>query len=91
MDKETANACRDVGENLYRIRRRHGWSQEQVASRIKMKIPIYRRYETGTKNLTIETLVKLAKAIGVPCWRLLRPAPRTPKRKPGRPPKRQAS
>lgn len=54
-----------LGANLKRLRRAKGWSQEEYA----FEAGIHRTYvsdiERGSRNPTIEILVKLAKPLGV--------------------------
>jgi hypothetical protein len=44
-----------------------------------------RRIESGRYNLTIGTVAEVARVFAVPAHELLLPAPRTPRRRPGRP------
>jgi transcriptional regulator with XRE-family HTH domain len=80
-------ACRDVGENAYRLRRRGGWTQKQLADRMDVSESEVRRFESGEDDMKISTLTRLADALGVKPGELLRHARRTAKRRPGRPKK----
>ncbi len=85
MDDATRRVCRDVGENVYGLRRQRGWTQREVAERMDVEESAVRRIESGRYNLTIGTVALVARALGVAPHELLQPAPRTPKRRPGRP------
>ena len=81
-------ACRDVAGNVYRLRRLRGWTQRELAERMGTTSTVIRRFETGKRELRFGTLLRLAAALEVETHALLMPAPRTPKRPPGRPRKR---
>lgn len=54
-----------VAERIREVRVAAGKSQEQVAERLGCAVPNYRRMERGKQNLTIDTLYRIAIAIGV--------------------------
>ena len=54
-----------VAERIAELRKQAGLTQQQVAERAGMQPSNYQRIEYGGQNLTIETLVKIAQAIGV--------------------------
>lgn len=76
-----------AGANARRFRERLGLTQEATADAVRVSPRYYRDIELGLVNLTLETLARVADALGVPAHQLLRPA-RPLKRKPGRPKKR---
>ena len=53
-----------VGERLVLLRRRHGWTQPELAYRAKIGITTLNRVENGHTSLTMEKVVALAKALG---------------------------
>jgi transcriptional regulator with XRE-family HTH domain len=75
-----------VAANAYRIRVAKGWTQQQVAERVDWDDAEYRRYELGRASFKLETLVRLALALRVEPWELMKPVVGAPrKRRPGRP------
>jgi transcriptional regulator with XRE-family HTH domain len=73
----------DVGARIAELRRDKGWTQQEFAERIKMEPQSVQRIERGT-NLTIRSLVKVARTLGVPTISLFE-APASHERRPGRP------
>ena len=59
------------GENLRRVRRREGLSQEQLAMRASLHRTEIGRLEAGERVPRIDTLVRLAGAMAVPPGELL--------------------
>ncbi len=64
MDRKNP-ALVKLGENLRKARERHGWSQEELA----FECDVHRTYvgsvERGEYNVTILTLQKFTKALGI--------------------------
>lgn len=54
-----------VGRRVAELREKMGLTQANVAETIGTTVPNLQRIEYGTQNVTIETLTKLANAIGV--------------------------
>jgi len=55
-----------IAENLKRLRSKKGYSLEKVARLAELSLNTVVKIENGVnKNPTIETLMKLAKALGV--------------------------
>ena len=75
----------DVGQRVAEIRRERGWTQQDLADKLAMEPQSLQRIERGT-NLTIRSLVKIARVLGVTTASLFE-APRSRERKPGRPSK----
>ena len=48
------------------VRRARGLTQEQLAAELGMLAPNYARVEQGRQNVTIDTVVRVAQALGVP-------------------------
>jgi transcriptional regulator with XRE-family HTH domain len=59
------------GENLRRVRRREGLSQEQLAVRASLHRTEVGRLESGERVCRIDTLIRLAGAMAVPPGDLL--------------------
>ncbi len=62
-----------LGRNVRAVRKRHGWSQEALANEMEMKRGYVSDLERGTRNPTITAIARLAAALGVDAWVLLRP------------------
>jgi transcriptional regulator with XRE-family HTH domain len=75
-----------MGARVAEIRRAKGWTQQDLADRLRMEPQSVQRIERGT-NLTIRSLVNLALTLGVATSALFEP-PTTAKRRPGRPSKK---
>jgi len=52
-------------ENLKQIRIKKGLSQKEVAARLSVSQPSYAQYENGKRNPKLETVQKIADALGV--------------------------
>lgn len=83
---------RDVGRRMRELRLHRDMTQEAFAEQLGMLAPNYARIEQGRANVTLDTLVRIANALGVSPMDLFR-APRASSRvvKPGRPPKKKTS
>lgn len=77
---------RYVAANIVRLRGKLGLSQADLAERVKLDVTSMSRIERAEVNLTLQTLLQLAGALGVAPAALLKPA-RFVKRKVGRPAK----
>lgn len=53
------------GTTLRRLREQHGLTQEEVADRADIHVTYLSQVEGGKRNLGLENIVYLAKAIGV--------------------------
>lgn len=54
-----------VGRKISELREKKGLTQADVAEAIGTTVPNFQRIEYGTQNVTIETMTKIANAIGV--------------------------
>jgi transcriptional regulator with XRE-family HTH domain len=79
-----------IGANVRRERERKELTQEDLMGLTKFDPRFIRLIERGQGNMTIETLVRLAKALEVSPAALLRPRTLAPPR-PGRPPKKRTA
>ncbi len=64
--------------NLKRIRQSKNMSQKEVADLINCSPVVYSRYETGARQPSFDTLVRLAEIFGVTCDELLGVSSETP-------------
>jgi transcriptional regulator with XRE-family HTH domain len=71
------NEQRPIGDNLARIRRRRGLTQEQLAERAEVSVSVIRKLERNDRDsASIPTLRKLAAGLGVTTVELFQPTPR---------------
>jgi transcriptional regulator with XRE-family HTH domain len=63
-----------LSNNLKKHRRRRGWSQEKLAEESGLHRTYVSGVERGDRNPTIEVIAKLAKALGVRPFDLLKDA-----------------
>lgn len=57
--------AREIGERLRAYRTQRGWSQEELAERADLHTTYIGQLERGEKNATIESISKVAGALGV--------------------------
>ena len=55
-----------IGENIKRIRKEKGLTQKKLGEQCGIAAPNIRKYESDKANPKIETLMKIAHALGVP-------------------------
>lgn len=65
LDPRTKRVVRDIGRRIRAVREEAGLSQEKLAAKIGMTRSNYARIERGATNITVETLVRIAKGLGV--------------------------
>ena len=76
---EVAEAAAEVdppfvlASNVYRLRKQRGLTQEQLAEAVGVRQPRIAEVERGDANPRLDTLAKLARALGVPVAGLLDP------------------
>jgi transcriptional regulator with XRE-family HTH domain len=63
---------RAVGEQIRRVRLHHNLSQRDVCERTGIDIATYSRIEQGHSSPLLDTLIRIADAIGVPLAELVR-------------------
>ena len=73
-----------LGRRIQELRREAGYTQERMAERVEMLASNYARIEQGRQNVTVDTLVRVARALDVPIIELFR-TPRSTQAKIGRP------
>ena len=54
-----------LGDNLRRLRTAKGYTQEAVADAARISVAAYRNYETGRAIPKVNTLLAIARALGV--------------------------
>ncbi|MGN0708123.1 MAG: helix-turn-helix domain-containing protein [Faecalibacterium sp.] len=59
-----------IGEKIRLVRKERGLTQKELGERSGIAEPTIRRYELGKLNPKIETLMKIASALGVTVWEL---------------------
>lgn len=70
-----------IGLRVLRRRQALGWTQTDLADRLGIGRPNIYRIENGKQNVTVDTLCKLADALGITAVELFSGiAPRAPKR-----------
>jgi transcriptional regulator with XRE-family HTH domain len=62
-----------LGRNVREHRKRLGLSQEQLALDAEMKRSYVSDLERGTRNPSVKAIARLAAALNVDAWMLLRP------------------
>jgi transcriptional regulator with XRE-family HTH domain len=67
--KKTANNT--VGECIKSLRRQHGWSQLDVASRLGISVPAFSKIETGVTDVNLSRLEQIANIYEVSVVQLL--------------------
>ena len=55
----------DISDNIRRIRKEKGLTQKKLGELCKIAEPTIRRYEAGTLKPKLETIEKIASALGV--------------------------
>lgn len=55
-----------IGENIRKLRKRAGFSQEQLATGAKLDLTSVSEIENGTRNPSLKTLYKISLALKVP-------------------------
>lgn len=48
-------------DNLRKLRKERGIKQDEIAKYLKISVSAYSNYETGIRNVNIDTLIKLVK------------------------------
>lgn len=56
----------EINQRIRQIRESKNLTQTEVASRMNMSVQTYNGYELGRRRITIDTLVKIAEALGEP-------------------------
>jgi transcriptional regulator with XRE-family HTH domain len=67
--KKIAN--KSVGKSIRILRHQHGWSQEDIASRLGISIPAFSKIETGVTDVNLSRLEQIANIYEVSVVQLL--------------------
>lgn len=65
---------RILADNMRRLRARRGWSQEQLADEAGLHRTYIGGVERLERNPSLKSIAKIAAALGVETWVLLRPS-----------------
>ena len=63
--KEPEKLIEEVGTRISEIRVGKGWTQAELAGRLGVSLTYLRRCESGTANLSLRTLARIADALEV--------------------------
>jgi len=63
---------RQIAHNVYNIRNQHGWTQEEEADKDGLHFRHYQKVEYSLANITLDTISKLSKGLGVEAAELLK-------------------
>ena len=66
------NYKKAIGHNIREVRLEKGLSQEKLAWAAKINVSHLSTVELGQSNVSIETMMKIAKALNVPFERIVR-------------------
>ncbi|GAA3846412.1 hypothetical protein GCM10022626_14270 [[Pseudomonas] carboxydohydrogena] len=69
--RETPSSKRILARNLRRLRLERGWSQDDLAAEADVRQALVSAIEVETANPTLETLDRVATALGVELAKLL--------------------
>ncbi|MFJ9583924.1 helix-turn-helix domain-containing protein [Streptomyces acidicola] len=64
-DERVLGRRREVGDHIRRVREQHSLSQSHVCGRSGIDIATYSRIEQGHSSPKLDTLIRIADAIGV--------------------------
>lgn len=64
----------ELGRIIRKYRIGAGLSQEELAERSDMHWTYVSQVERGRRNISVDALLRLARALGVPAWRLVQEA-----------------
>ena len=84
MALDPKEVLHDVGRRIAELRTARGLTQEQLATRAGIGWKYFQQIESGSENLTLRSLVRLANLLDVSMAELMKP-PATREVRPGRP------
>lgn len=62
--QNATKVLRDIGRKIAEIRAAKGWTQERFAEALGIAVQNVARMEQGRQNLTVRTIVRLARTLG---------------------------
>jgi transcriptional regulator with XRE-family HTH domain len=62
---EVQHTLEIFGEEIATARERHGMTQAQLAARLGRKQPGISDIENGVRNISVRTMIKIARAVGL--------------------------
>lgn len=65
VDEESAQLARQVGARIAELRRNKGWAPKDLAEHLNNSVQWVSMLESGQQNLTLHTLVRLARILDV--------------------------
>ncbi len=75
-----AGAREILADNLRALRAERGWSQEDLALEAELHRTFVAHVERGSRNISLDNIAKLARALGVQVYVLLLPQRAAPHR-----------
>lgn len=82
--EQADEVIRNVGRRVRELRLRRGWTQEEMAEKLNIALRNFQQMERGRQNLTLRTMVRLARLLGVRTIKLME-EPESPTVSRGRP------
>ena len=73
FDKRTKVALAQLGERIRKAREIRGVAQAVLAKKIRMEATNLAKIERGARNVTVDSLVRIADGLGITFWDLLKP------------------
>lgn len=74
--KKRPSARAELATNIVALRHAKGWSQEALAFEAGLHRTFVAHVERQARNIAIDNIERLAAALGVECYELLRPRSR---------------
>ena len=70
-DPNKKSTNKSIGKSIRILRHQHGWSQEDIASRLGISIPAFSKIETGVTDVNLSRLEQIANIYEVSVVQLL--------------------
>ncbi len=65
------NTNKSIGKSIRILRHQHGWSQEDIATRLGISIPAFSKIETGVTDVNLSRLEQIANIYEISIVQLL--------------------
>lgn len=72
LPKPVTNLNKAFGDRVRELRAEKGWSQDELAHQANLHRTYVGGVERAERNVTLQTVEKLAKALGVQPWELMK-------------------